>query len=314
MALSDKDPDKKPGGDGEDDFEIEIVEDAAATASDKPDDEAEDDDEDEVVQQADPENPDEPDDEEAERLKLGKRAEKRIRTLVQQKKEALEKLQELQGQLAEREAREVEAVSRNRESELRSVAEHSDRLVTSREQVLSALKAAREAGDFDAEVKASEALATIKMESIQLDQYKKRIEAQPAVKRPAPTNVAPQPTKRDREWALKNTWFGQDAAMTNAARMIDADLREEGVHPETDIEEYYREIDTRVRKLFPEKFKSTMSKTNSQQKVVRPNPIVSNKGGKKTVRLTQSQLAMSKRLGVEPTEYARQLLKIQAER
>lgn len=312
MSFTD-DPAKKLNGDSEDEIEIEIVE-GDEDADDDEQDQADENDQQESDQE-NQENQEEGEDD--PRQKLGKRAEKRIKQLVAARKLAEEELRKREARIAELEAQQLEAQSRVHQSDVRSVEEHSQRLDSSFEAAKSAIKTAREAGDFDAELKAQEILSKVTVERQLLDTYKKRLEAtkQPPKKDEAPPRQArqPQPTKRDLEWISRNSWFGaatgQERVMTMAASTIDQEVRDDGVLPEVDIEEYYREIDTRMRKMFPDYFKSKMRK-DSKQKVIRPTTGV-NKTGKKIVRLTQSQLDIARRLGVPPEEYARQLAKME---
>jgi hypothetical protein len=120
-----------------------------------------------------------------------------------------------------------------------------------------------------------------------------------------PTEL-PQSDPRAEDWAAKNTWFGQDRAMTFTAFEIHKDLVEnEGFDPKS--EEYYAEIDKRIRVDFPHKFGKTNQQTTSKpvQSVASVNRSV--KPGRKIVRLTSSQVAIAKKLGVPLEEYAKQL-------
>jgi GH15 family glucan-1,4-alpha-glucosidase len=115
------------------------------------------------------------------------------------------------------------------------------------------------------------------------------------------------PDPKASSWAEKNTWFGRDSAMTYTAFDLHKKLtEEEGFDPQSD--EYYSEIDKRIRLEFPHKF------VNNEQKVETAKPVQtvasakrSTKSGRKTVRLTSSQVAIAKKLGVPLEEYAKQL-------
>ena len=114
------------------------------------------------------------------------------------------------------------------------------------------------------------------------------------------------PDPRAEAWAAKNTWFGTDRAMTYTAFEIHKDLTEkEGYDPNSD--EYYAEVDKRIRVDFPHKFGNTDTKQSTApvQTVASANRSV--KPGRKTVRLTSSQVAIAKKLGVPLEEYAKQL-------
>ena len=128
--------------------------------------------------------------------------------------------------------------------------------------------------------------------------------AAPAPAQPAPTAPPPKPDPRAEEWATKNEWFGQDQTMTYAAFGIHKTLIEqEGFDPNT--EEYYTELDNRIRSEFSHKF-SDNRKTNAPR-VASAGNTASRSGAKKsrTVKLTPSQIAIAKRLGVPLEEYAK---------
>jgi len=180
------------------------------------------------------------------------------------------------------------------------------------------LAAAREANDLKAE---SEALASIsefgykraKLEETKLAQveFEKQQKERPAPEINLQRNQAAQgtPDPKASAWADKNTWFGQDSAMTYTAFDLHKKLTEvEGFDPSSD--EYYSEIDKRIRLEFPHKFGSNTDKGET----IRPAPVQtvasakrSTKSGRKTVRLTPSQVAIAKKLGVPLEEYAKQL-------
>jgi GH15 family glucan-1,4-alpha-glucosidase len=140
-------------------------------------------------------------------------------------------------------------------------------------------------------------------------------EKQKAEKKPAPeVNLRQQaaqgtPDPKAEAWSEKNPWFGQDSAMTYTAFDLHKKLTEvEGFDPQSD--EYYSEIDKRIRLEFPHKF----GRTNTTGEETRPAPVQqvasakrSTKSGRKTVRLTPSQVTIAKKLGVPLEEYAKQL-------
>ena len=114
------------------------------------------------------------------------------------------------------------------------------------------------------------------------------------------------PDPRAEQWAAKNSWFGTDRAMTYTAFEIHKDLTEkEGYDPSSD--EYYAEVDKRIRVDFPHKFGTSENKQTAApvQTVASANRSV--KPGRKTVKLTSSQVAIAKKLGVPLEEYAKQL-------
>ena len=179
------------------------------------------------------------------------------------------------------------------------------------------LLAARDAGDIQAEVEAQTAISELGYKQArfletksQQEEYTKRRETE--VRTPE-INLARQPMSQGspdpkaEDWASKNTWFGQDNAMTYTAFDLHKKLTdEEGFDPSSD--EYYSEIDKRIRLEFPQKF------VNNSNTVETAKPVQtvasarrSTKTGRKTVRLTSSQVAIAKKLGVPLEEYAKQL-------
>ena len=175
------------------------------------------------------------------------------------------------------------------------------------------LAAAREAGDIAAEVEAQKEIARLGLEEARVEMMKKRNEAeskQKPVKQPSldeaikPKATAPDP--RAEAWAEKNEWFGKDNAMTYTAFDLHKTLtEEEGMDPSTD--EYYAEIDKRMRIDFPHKFATTDNKVTTKPTQTVASAKRSVNPGRKTVRLTPSQVTIAKKLGVPLEEYAKQL-------
>ena len=178
------------------------------------------------------------------------------------------------------------------------------------------LAAAIEAGDAQAQVEANKRIATLAFENAKLDQAKAgREEAQ--AEKPVNLNQGGQvnqpamddpinPDPRAEDWASKNSWFGRDRAMTYTAFEIHKDLTEkEGYDPNSD--EYYAEVDKRIRIDFPHKFGNTENKQSTAPVQTVASASRSVKPGRKQVRLTSSQVAIAKKLGVPLEEYAKQL-------
>ena len=187
----------------------------------------------------------------------------------------------------------------------------------------AAYKEAIDAGDIDKQVEAQQAIAHLSMENARLGQLKQRQEqrmekasnpqenyAQMAQNMPNQQDIsqaAQQIDPKAEDWASRNTWFGTDNAMTYTAFDIHRRLvEEEGFDPQS--QEYYSEVDRRIRLEFPHKFDNVESSTPSaptQNVASAKRPAA--KGRRKTVKLTPSQVAISKRLGVPLEEYAKQL-------
>ena len=175
------------------------------------------------------------------------------------------------------------------------------------------LSAAREAGDIKAEVEAQKDISRLGIEEARVEMMKKRAATEskqkPVVQPTLDQAIAPRATANDPKaeaWAEKNEWFGKDNAMTYTAFDLHKKLtEEEGMDASTD--EYYAEIDKRMRIDFPHKFDKQEVKvtTKPTQQVASAKRSVN--PGRKTVRLTPSQVTIAKKLGVPLEEYAKQL-------
>ena len=180
------------------------------------------------------------------------------------------------------------------------------------------LAAAIEAGDAQAQVEANKRIATLAFENAKLEEAKQGREVKTQGQQPV-TNLSqgnnvnvPQtddPINMDPKaeaWAAKNSWFGTDRAMTYTAFEIHKDLTEkEGFDPSSD--EYYAEVDKRIKLDFPHKFGNTDNKQTAEPVQTVASAKRSVKPGRKTVRLTSSQVAIAKKLGVPLEEYAKQI-------
>ncbi len=174
------------------------------------------------------------------------------------------------------------------------------------------LAAAIESGDAKAQVEANKRIATLAFENAKLDAAKEGREVPTQAEKPVqlsdgPTQMPsePAPDPKAEEWASRNTWFGQDRAMTYTAFEIHKDLVNEGFDPKSD--EYYAEVDKRIKVDFPHKFGNTSEKQSTTPVQTVASAKRSVKPGRKTVRLTSSQVAIAKKLGVPLEEYAKQL-------
>ena len=192
-----------------------------------------------------------------------------------------------------------------------SLKSREEKLKSSLEAAKIKLASARDAGDINLEFEAQRELANAGYEEARLKELKALAESQPKqVVTPSDVRIPQQPQQvidpRAEDWASKNTWFGKDKAMTYTAFDIHRTLvEEEGYDPKSD--EYYAEIDKRIRLDFPHKFDTTnVNSTKPTQTVASARRSVNN-SGRKTVRLTPSQVAIAKKLGVPLEEYAKQL-------
>jgi hypothetical protein len=193
--------------------------------------------------------------------------------------------------------------------------EFSTRVEAETAETKKALKTALDAGDIDQQVEANQKLARLAIEhervkatQAQRERLKKEMEArgidpnqpqmpQQPVQRPQQPPPPPDPKAED--WASKNTWFGEDEPMTLTSFSIHRKLMEEGFDPQSDM--YYNEIDKRMKDTFPHKFEQSSTPTQTVASANRGGPI----RRKGTVRLTPSQVAISKKLGVPLSEYAK---------
>ena len=187
------------------------------------------------------------------------------------------------------------------------------RVVSGLQAAQAKLVAAREAGDIKSEVEAQKEIGKLGVEESRVAGMRQRVATEmKQIQQPvktleesiAPTQAAPDP--RAEEWADKNTWFGQDSAMTYTAFDLHEKLtKEEGFDPASD--EYYAEVDKRMRLDFPHKFGKTETResTKPTQTVASATRSVNN--SRKTVRLTPSQVTIAKKLGVPLELYAKQL-------
>jgi hypothetical protein len=180
------------------------------------------------------------------------------------------------------------------------------------------LAAAIESGDATAQVEANKRIAQLAFENAKLEQAKEGRQIETQDEKPV-TNLSqaneidiPQtddpinPDPRAEAWASKNPWFGSDRAMTYTAFEIHKDLTEkEGYDPASD--EYYAEVDKRMRVDFPHKFGTNENKQSAAPVQTVASATRSVKPGRKTVKLTSSQVAIAKKLGVPLEEYAKQL-------
>ena len=187
------------------------------------------------------------------------------------------------------------------------------RVVSGLQAAQSQLAKAREAGDIAAEVEAQKMIAKLGVEEARVANLKKQAETKPKETISTPTldqAIAPKATSPDpkaEEWAEKNPWFGTDNAMTYTAFDLHKKLtEEEGFDAQSD--DYYKEIDKRMRLDFPHKFGNTESTvtTKPTQTVASAKRSVNSKS-QKTVRLTPSQVTIAKKLGVPLELYAKQL-------
>tara|TARA_Y100000114_G_scaffold65754_1_gene60275 strand:- start:1192 stop:2112 length:921 start_codon:yes stop_codon:yes gene_type:complete len=194
------------------------------------------------------------------------------------------------------------------------MAEHGQRLDLQREQAEAALKRAVELGDAEGTVAAQKALTDVTIASNNyaqaqrqaqpLSQPQAQVAPQPQAQ-PQPQAAPQRPDPKAEQWAEKNTWFGNDEAMTFAAFGIHKKLIEdEGFDPQSD--DYYNELDSRIKREFPHKFgEEQVTGRKPAQSVASVSRSTKTGRGSKRVRLSQTQVAIAKKLGVPLEEYAK---------
>jgi hypothetical protein len=192
------------------------------------------------------------------------------------------------------------------------VKDREERIKSGMQAAAAKLAAAREQQDFAAEVEAQKEIARLGYEEARLVETKQMAEeaAKVAPKQQELLRITPQRTEqadpKAESWGAKNRWFGTDTAMTYTAFDLHRKLTdEEGFDPSSD--EYYAEIDKRIRLEFPQKFDITNTNSTKPTQIVASARRSVNNSGRKTVRLTPSQVAIAKKLGVPLEEYAKQL-------
>lgn len=192
--------------------------------------------------------------------------------------------------------------------------EYGNRLESQTLTAKQMMREAHESGDADKMIEAQELISKIAVERQRYQSAKVKAEQQAKmpVQQPNPQPQAqqpqaqqPQPDPKAKAWAEKNTWFGDDRVMTMAAFAINQQLiDEEGFDPQSD--EYYTEIDSRIRSEFPHKFETPKKSGGGSQVASAGNSASrSTKQGRRSVKLSHSQVAIAKKLGVPLEEYAK---------
>ena len=245
---------------------------------------------------------------------------KRIDKLVFQKKEA-ERREKAALDFAKGLQKKYDQTSlKFKESDEQYLKEFDARVDAQREQVKVSLKQAIEANDASQIMEANDKLTQLAVEKekarLELSNREKQKKEEEANKTNTNNNVQAEPqtaessqqtqiTPKAKKWAEENEWFGTDEVMTNAAITIHNNITQEGI--EVDSDEYYNEVNSRLRKYFPDSFDNT--KDEPKKETPKPVQTVASAGrsqqGRRTVKLTKSQVAIAKRLGVPLEEYAR---------
>ena len=248
---------------------------------------------------------------------------RRINQLTAKRKQATE-----EAQAAIQYAQKVQQENESMKTRLQQVSagyntEAEGRLKAQEAQATRAYSEASEAGDYDRAAKAQQALAQIAVakekvrnqkgqlerQKQQRDQQQKQQQQQQATQAQAPApQAAPVRDPKLEGWLGKNNWFGSDRIMTRAAQAIHEELvLEEGFDPASD--DYYKEIDSRMRKEMPQKFKEKRSNAQTVAPASGNGRSVKS-GRKKSVELSPGQVAFAKKMRIPLDKYAREVAKI----
>ena len=243
------------------------------------------------------------------------------------------RINKLTKKMREAERREQEAINyaknvqnensqyKNRLQELDQgyVHEYGGRISAEQQTAEDELKRAVESGDVNATVEAQKKMTQLAVAQDRYEQAKAQQERQQAALvennvpvEPVANTAPPPPDPKAEAWATENEWFGRDKIMTNVAYAIHEDLVNQGVDPRTDY--YYTEIDKRMRDNLPHKFQqdSSSEEPAAQQPVQTVASANRNRGtGRNVVKLSSSEAAIAKRLGLSNEQYASEKLKLQ---
>ena len=244
---------------------------------------------------------------------------KRIRKLTAARRQAEEEAQAAVEYIQQVQAENQEYKQRLSNLDKGYMSEYEGRVTTQEAQAKRALAEAHEAGDYNKVADAQTAISQIAIEKerLRLQKQRSQQQARQAQIEAEMQKQQPQPAQQQRDpkldaWLEKNTWFGTDKVMTSAARAIHETLvAEEGFNPQTD--DYYKEIDLRMRREMPNKFAS--GKKNAQSVTPSGNGTRSLVNGrKKQVDLNPGQVALAKKLGIPLDKYAAEVAKLENRR
>tara|TARA_A100001015_G_scaffold107955_1_gene119744 strand:- start:107 stop:1111 length:1005 start_codon:yes stop_codon:yes gene_type:complete len=187
--------------------------------------------------------------------------------------------------------------------------EYDSRIDAEREKVKNALKQALEANDVEKITDAQDALSklSVEKEKVSLAQAEKKVrqEEKTTEDTSSQQQTPPPISQKAQKWAEDNEWFGSDRVMTGAAMSIHEDLLGQGIDAES--QEYYNQINKRMKEYFPQKFaqESTEDSKPTREPVQNVGSVSRRSGGRKSVKLTKSQVVIAKKLGVPLEEYAK---------
>jgi hypothetical protein len=185
--------------------------------------------------------------------------------------------------------------------------EYDSRIDAERDKVKNVLRQALESNDVDKITEAQDALSklSVEKEKVTLAQAEKKAKAEENTQNTETQTPQPPISQRAQKWAEDNEWFGTDRVLTGAAMSIHEDLVGQGIDAETD--EYYNQINKRMKEYFPQKFaqESAEETKPTREPVQNVGSVSRRSGGRKSVKLTKSQVVIAKKLGVPLEEYAK---------
>jgi len=237
------------------------------------------------------------------------KVQKRIKKLTFQAKEA-ERRERAAYEYAKGLKSQYESAEKKfQETDTNYLKEYDARIEAEREKAKSSLKLAFESQDADAILEAQDNLTKLAVEKEKVsmtlaekETRKKEVESE-IVNKPE-QNAQPPISQKAQRWAEDNDWFGSDRVLTSAAMGIHEDLLQEGIDAET--EDYYNQINKRMKEYFPQKFAQSTTEVETKAAPVQNVASVSRRaGGRKSVKLTKSQVVIAKKLGVPLEEYAK---------
>ena len=236
------------------------------------------------------------------------KVQKRIKKLTFQAKEA-ERREKAAVEYAKGLKNKYESAEKKfEETDTNYLNEYKARIDSEREKAKSELKAALDAQDTDQILEAQDKLTKLAVENEKVsmtladkESKKKEVESQPAEQ--AVETPQPPISSKAQEWATDNEWFGSDRVLTSAAMGIHEDLLGEGIDAESD--EYYNQINKRMKEYFPQKFADSTEEKTKATPVQNVASVSRRSGGRKSVKLTKSQVVIAKKLGVPLEEYAK---------
>ena len=236
------------------------------------------------------------------------KVQKRIKRLTFQAKEA-ERRERAAVEYAKGLKNKYESIEKKFEdTDTNYLKEYDARIESEREKAKSELKNALDNNDTDQILEAQDKLTKLAVEKEKVsmsladkETKKKEVESQPAEQ--VAEQPQPQISQRAQDWASENEWFGSDRVLTSAAMGIHEDLLGEGIDAETD--EYYNQINKRMKEYFPQKFATSTEEKTKAAPVQNVASVSRRSGGRKSVKLTKSQVVIAKKLGVPLEEYAK---------